>query len=310
MSVPAIRVKNLTKHFKNKVALAGITFEVQPGEIFGYVGPNGAGKTTTIRILLGSMTPTGGTAEIFGQNVTQDREQLNRTVGFVLEELGLYDRLTAHQNVDYYARLYGLTRDERSERISRLLEQVGLERQGNQAAGAFSKGMRKRLAIARALVHNPSLLFLDEPTEGLDPEGRKAILDLLESLAQRLTILLTSHNLDEVQRICSRIGILRCGQLLACDTLENLARARDDRGLEITLLTATPPARLDSILTTLSFLKGYQLDGLSLRIGLSDMAFAPTLLKRLLDEGIAVAEVRPVVRSLEDVYLSLMKGGS
>ncbi len=218
-----IEIQNLTKDFNGKTVLNGISFEVEEGEIFGYLGPNGAGKTTTLRIILGLLKPTTGEVLVMGKNLGDDEEQRKR-VGVVLESDGLYDRLTAYDNLDYYAQLYGIS--DRKGRLKQLLEFVELYERRNDKVGDFSTGMKRKLALARSLIHEPDILFFDEPSIGLDPEAQRMVRDLILRLSkeEKRTVFLNSHDLDEVQRICTRIAILQKGKLKAYDTVENLRR--------------------------------------------------------------------------------------
>ena len=228
-----VEVEDLVKEFNGKQVLHGVTFHVKRGEVFGLLGPNGAGKTTTIRILLGLLKPTSGKALVLGGSLAED-SRLRRRVGVVLEGDGLLARLSAYENLDFYARVYGL-RDsvERGRRIRELLELVGLYDARNMKVGYFSSGMRRRLALARALIHYPEVLFLDEPTSGLDPEAKAMVRDLVAKLSRKdgVTVLYTSHDLGEVEKICSRIAVLVKGRIVAQGTLDNLL-GRPYRSLE------------------------------------------------------------------------------
>lgn len=212
-----IEVQNLTKTFNGKTVLNGITFEVKEGEIFGYLGPNGAGKTTTMRITLGLLKPTSGNALVLGQNLGEN-EGLRNKVGVLLENDGVYDKLSAYENLDYYAQLYGLSDSiERKRRIEELLDFVGLSNRKKDKVGNFSKGMKRKLGLVRAMIHNPDILFFDEPSSGLDPEAQRMVRDLILRLSteEKRTVFLNSHDLDEVQRVCTKIAILQDGEIKA-----------------------------------------------------------------------------------------------
>ncbi len=232
-----IEIQNLTKTFNGKIVLKDISFKVKEGEIFGYLGPNGAGKTTTMRIILGLLNPTSGNAFVLGQNLGEN-EKLRNKVGVLLENDGVYDKLSAYENLDYYAQLYGISDGvERKRRIGELLEFVGLSDRRNDKVGEFSKGMRRKLALARAIAHEPEVLFLDEPSSGLDPEAQIMVRELILQLSAEMgvTIFLNSHDLDEVQRICSKIAILQSGEIKTHDTVKNLRDKMGKPRVEITL---------------------------------------------------------------------------
>ena len=201
-----IEVKNLVKEFNGRKVLDGISFEVEEGEVFGYLGPNGAGKTTTLRIILGLLNPTSGEAIVMGRNLAED-DEARKKVGVVLENDGLYENLSAFDNLEYYAQLYDVS--NRKEKIEDLLRFVGLYGR-NEKVGFFSKGMIRKLAIARAIINDPEVLFLDEPSSGLDPDAQRMVRNLILELSKEgKTVFLNSHDLDEVQRICDRIAILQ-----------------------------------------------------------------------------------------------------
>lgn len=216
-----IEVSGLTKTFNKKKVLNNITFSVQKGEVFGFLGPNGAGKTTTMLILLGLLQPDSGSAEVMGAALG-DNPDLRRKTGVVLEKPGMYSNLTASTNLAYFSRLYGI--EVGGKGIEEMLERVGLGPAAEQKVGTFSTGMEKRLALARALLHGPKVLFLDEPTAGLDPEAQIEFRSTIKRLSEEndMTVFLNSHNLDEVQKICSSVAILDKGTVRAWDTLTNL----------------------------------------------------------------------------------------
>lgn len=219
MKTTAIQVTNLTKQFKTDVALAGISFQVQAGEIFGLLGPSGAGKTTTIKILTGQLAPTNGLAEVLGQPVTNLTEKSYAQIGIVTHQSGLYDRLTVNQNLNYFAQLYQL----KPARVTTVLKQVGLEADRNKRASKLSQGMRQRLILARAILHQPKVLFLDEPTSGLDPMTTQAIHGLIRDLqAHGTAILLTTHNMAEATALCDQVALLNNGHFAELGTPQAL----------------------------------------------------------------------------------------
>ncbi|HMF31256.1 MAG TPA: ABC transporter ATP-binding protein, partial [Candidatus Lokiarchaeia archaeon] len=207
-----IDAQNLTKKFGTLTAVDDLTFHVEEGEIFGLLGPNGAGKTTTMRMLASLISITSGKASVgeFDVGNKGDSLKIRQMIGLLPDNFGLYNDLTAYENIDFYGRLYGCTATQRTENIERLLKMLDLWEQKDLRVGPFSKGMKQKVAIARALVHDPAILFLDEPTANLDPESSKTVRDfILELKNANKTIFLNTHNLDEAQRICDRIGILK-----------------------------------------------------------------------------------------------------
>jgi ABC-2 type transport system ATP-binding protein len=219
-----ITVENLTKKFGEVTAVEGLTFQVNKGEVFGFLGPNGAGKTTTIRMLCCLISKTSGEATIDDYEIGKptDSVQIRKMIGLVPDNVGLYEDLTAFENLDFYGKLYEVHEGRRRENIERFLKMLGLWDRKDARAGSFSKGMKQKLALARALVHEPKLLFMDEPTANLDPESAKTVRDfILEVKKQGGTIFLNTHNLDEAQRVCDRIGIIKT-RLLRVGTPEQL----------------------------------------------------------------------------------------
>ena len=305
-----IEVQNLTKTFNGKTVLKDISFEVKEGEIFGYLGPNGAGKTTTMRIILGLLNPTSGNAFVMGQNLGEN-EELRNKVGVLLEDDGVYDRLSAYENLDYYAQLYGLSDGvERKRRIEELLESVGLSDRINDKVGRFSKGMRRKLALARAIVHEPEVLFLDEPSLGLDPEAQIMVRDLILQLSEEMgvTIFLNSHDLDEVQRICSKIAILQSGEIKAHDTVKNLGDKMGKPRVEITLSESKDAEKALNILNSQDFVSDCERDDSRITAVIRNEK-SSTILSVLMRNGIVVEEIKWVTKSLEDVYLDIVQKG-
>jgi len=306
----AIEIQNLTKEFNGKTVLKDISFEVNEGEIFGYLGPNGAGKTTTMRIILGLLNPTSGNAFVLGQNLGEN-EKLRNKVGVLLENDGVYDKLSAYENLDYYAQLYGLSDSiERKRRIGELLEFVGLSDRRNDKVGEFSKGMRRKLALARAIAHEPEVLFLDEPSSGLDPEAQIMVRALVLQLSAEMgvTIFLNSHDLDEVQRICSKIAILQSGEIKAHDTVKNLRDKLGKPRVEITLSDSKDAEKALNILNSLDFVSDCERDDSRITAVIRDEK-SSTILSVLMKNGIVVEEIKRVTKSLEDVYLDIVQKG-
>ncbi len=227
----AIEVQNLTRSYDGLQAVNGISFAVELGEIFGFLGPNGAGKTTTIRMLTGQLRPTSGQAAVMGFDVAAQRQQLKPCIGVVFEHQNLYERDSARGNLRFYARLYGVDKS----RVEVVLRQVGLDGRSRDKVKTYSNGMKQRLLIARALLHEPQVLFLDEPTAGLDPNVARDIRAIVADLArQGVTVFLTTHYMEEADQLCHRVAIVDQGQIVALDTPANLKVAHGN-GEKVTL---------------------------------------------------------------------------
>lgn len=219
-----ITVSALTKKFGDFTAVDGVSFEVQRGEVVGYLGPNGSGKTTTMRMLLGLLRPTAGSATVLGYDIIRDAERLRPLVGYMSQKFALYEDLTVRENLAFYGGVYGLTPAQLKPRLAELLPLIGLAGRETERAGALSGGWRQRLAMGIALVHQPQLLFLDEPTSGVDPAARREFWDIIYALAERgVTVFVSTHYLDEAE-YCGRLGLMNQGRLLALDTPSALKR--------------------------------------------------------------------------------------
>ncbi|MFA5015537.1 MAG: ABC transporter ATP-binding protein [Actinomycetota bacterium] len=226
-----ISIENVKKSLGNREILKGISFAVGKGDIFGYLGPNGAGKTTTIRILLGLLKANSGNLNILGQDI--NLSETRRKIGFVLDLDGLYENMTAEENMLFYSQIYGLTKT--SKRIDKLLIMMDLKDRSKDKVGTYSRGMRQRLALARAMIHDPEVLILDEPTAGVDPSGQIEMRQIMLNIAHKenKTIFLSSHNLDEVQRICNRIALIDRGEIKLYGELESLRQKMGKGGIAI-----------------------------------------------------------------------------
>lgn len=227
-----IEATDLRRNFGRKEAVAGISFSVRRGEIFGLLGPNGAGKTTTIRLLTGQIDPDGGRAMVAGCDIVKDRARLKERIGVVFEDQNLYERLSARRNLEFSCWLYGLP----ASRADEVLELVGLRDRAKDPVRTFSNGMRQRVMIARALLHRPPMLFLDEPSRGLDPIAAREVRQTVEQLSQQgMTILLTTHLMDEADQLCQHVAFIVNGHLVANDTPRNLKLAHGQRSLVVTV---------------------------------------------------------------------------
>lgn len=227
----AVEAENLTRTFNGLRAVDGLTFTVAEGEVFGFLGPNGAGKTTTIRMLTGQLKPSAGRARVAGCDVGSEQDRLKPQIGVVFEYQNLYERLSGRENLAFSARLYGVN----GRRADELLEQVGLSERAGDRVQHYSNGMKQRLLIARALLHRPSVLFLDEPTRGLDPSMSREIRQLVAELAdQGVTIFLTTHYMEEADQLCGRVAFVNKGHMVALDTPERLKLAYGQRCVTVT----------------------------------------------------------------------------
>ena len=308
-----IRTEELTKIFSRGrndpgvVAVDHLNLEVDEGEVFGFLGPNGAGKTTTVRMLTCLIGPTSGNAWVNHFEVGLDDKAIRRSVGILTETPGLYDRLSAQMNLEIYAHLYEV-RDVQGQ-VEKYLRMLGLWDRRMDVTGNFSKGMKQKLAICRALLHEPQVLFLDEPTSGLDPEATRLVHDFIVDLrGQGRTIFICTHNLDEADRLCDHIGVMK-QKLLVMDTPENL-RSRLYGRKVVFHLRQVDPGMLD-LVKSLPFAREVQRldmeDGPKIIVALDDPeAQNPIIVRRLVEAGADVQFVGELKHSLEDVYLSLM----
>ncbi|NLS78680.1 MAG: ABC transporter ATP-binding protein [Chloroflexi bacterium] len=304
-----IVTKGLTRQFSPRrgseiVAVDHLNLEIQRGEIFGLLGPNGAGKTTTVRMLSCLIAPSSGEAHVGGQAVGQDDRQIRRIVGLLTESPGLYEKLDAYTNLAFYANLYEVQDVERQ--VKRYLDMLGLWGRHREPVVGFSKGMKQKLAIARALIHEPQVLYLDEPTAALDPEAAKTVRDFVEELkVEGRTILLCTHNLDEAERLCDRIAVLKT-RLIAVDTPSNLRRRIFGRRAQVRLRQVTPEM-VDAV-RALPSVHGVEQADSQLYISLDDPdAATPLIVRRLVELGGEIQQVTEQTHSLEETYLSLIK---
>ena len=301
----AIETDRLSRAFGSLVAVEELTLAIPRGAVFGFLGPNGAGKTTTVRLLTGLIAPTGGTAVVAGHRLGVADEAIRRSVGLLTESPGLYDRLSALQNLIFFGRLYGLATGRARDQARRYLRLMGLWERRDDPVGGFSKGMRQKLAIARALLHEPAVIFLDEPTVGLDPEAARTVRGVIKELrAEGRTIFLTTHNLPEADELCDLIGVFRT-RLLRLDTPANLRAALFGHGTLVRLAGEAAPwlpaAR------ALPFVRDIAAENGALRVTLDDPdAHNPALVQTLVAAGAPIRYVEPITASLEEVYLELM----
>jgi ABC-2 type transport system ATP-binding protein len=303
----AIRLDNLTRHFRTVRAVNNLSLDVPAGTILGFLGPNGAGKTTTIHLLLGLLEPTRGSARVLGFDSRTQGGEIRERTGALLEHTGLYEHLTAEENLEFYGRIWRLSPTERRKRAEELLTNMGLWDRRADRVGSWSRGMKQKLALARAILHNPPLVFLDEPTAGLDVLAAQAVRDELAALAgSGITIFLTTHNMTEAERLCGQVAVIRNGTLIALghpDELRGSSAARVEvvgSGFDqqlLGILRARPDVTAAEMLN----------DRLSIETS-ADADVAP-LVDLMVNAGVRVEEIRRGKASLEEVFLTLMEEG-
>jgi ABC-2 type transport system ATP-binding protein len=299
-----ISLEHVSKRLGHRMVLKDVSLAVYKGDIFGFLGPNGAGKTTSIRIMLGLFLPDTGKAVVLGRDSREDN--VRQKIGFVLETDGLYDNLTAFDNLLYYGRIYDLPQME--DRIIWAVKTVGLEDRIRDKVGAYSKGMRQRLALARAILHNPDVLILDEPTAGVDPSGqieiRQIMLDLVHK--QGKTVLLSSHNLDEVQRICNRIALIHQGEIRLYGEKDKLQREMSHGEMVIETSEPVPAAALAELMA----LPGVSLkaqESKVLTLAIARDAEVTGIVSLLAARGVGIEQVKKQTASLEEIYTTILK---
>jgi ABC-2 type transport system ATP-binding protein len=304
-----IQTQNLTKIFtigKNEEipAVVDLTLSVQEGEVFGFLGPNGAGKTTTLRMLTSLIGPTSGEAWVNGFSIREEGQDIRRSVGILTENPGLYERLSALKNLTIYANLYDV--ENVSAQVSKYLQMLGLWDRKDDPAGSFSKGMRQKLAIARALLHEPKVIFLDEPTSGLDPEAARLVRAFIEELrSQGRTIFMCTHNLEEADHLCNQIGIFR-SHLIEIDTPKALRRKYFGRQVVFHLRTADPTWA--TAIKGLEGVNNVELVDQKLVVSLQDPErINPQIIRNLVENGADIQFVGELRHSLEDVYLQTIR---
>jgi ABC-2 type transport system ATP-binding protein len=296
---PAVAVEGLSKRYGDLEAVKGIGFEVPPGEVFGFLGPNGAGKTTTIGMLCTLVRPTGGAARVAGHDIVADRDEVRRNIGLVFQDPTLDAYLTAEQNLRFHGELYGLPRDVMDERIALVLDMVDLTDRKDGKVETFSGGMKRRLEIARGLLHSPRVLFLDEPTVGLDPQTRSAIWGYIDQLKETedITIFLTTHYMEEAE-YCDRIAIIDHGEIVVLDTPEKLkANVGKDR---VQIVTGDDEAAIAALKDRFGIDAGVHEGAVTFAVS-SGEEFVPRLFAEL---GVPIRSVHVARPSLDDVFMN------
>jgi len=300
-----IETKGLTRRFDGLLAVDHLNLSVSKGEVFGVLGPNGAGKTTTVRMLATLIGISEGEAWVAGLRVGEKDAEIRAKIGILTESPGLYERLPVEANLRFFARLHSLSPDEETRQIDKYLSLLGLNEKRKVPAATLSKGMKQKLALARAVLHEPEVLFLDEPTSALDPEAAKVVREFIQDLrAHGRTIILCTHNLFEADLLCDRIGILK-QRLLRVDTPAGLRASL--YGQKVAIELANPSPGLETVISGLPFVHSVERQDASLVIGLDNPdANNPVVISKLVEAGAQVRYVRPVEHSLEDAYLKLV----
>ncbi len=299
----AIEVENLTKKFNGFVAVDDVSFSINRGEIFGLLGPNGAGKTTTISMLSTLLRPTSGSARVNGFEITNQEDAVRKSIGVVFQDQSLDEELTAYENMDFHGRLYRIPRNERQQKIVALLTLVGLDEKRDNLVKTFSGGMRRRLEIARGLLHEPKVLFLDEPTLGLDPQTRNHLWAYIERLntEKGITIILTTHYMDEADRLCNRVAIIDKGKIIAANTPEKL---KEEIGGDVITIKASERDRLLAQLKTLAWVEHVESHDGFVTINLRNAEKHVAELAQLsATNGIDIESISIRKPTLEDVFL-------
>lgn len=299
-----ITTENLTKKFDDFTAVDNISFSVKKGEIFGFLGPNGAGKTTTIKMLTTLLYPTKGSAKVASFDIIKERDKVRKNIGVVFQDPALDTELTGQENLDFHARMYGLSKDERKERIKEVLKLVDLEDKKDAFVKHYSGGMKRRLEIARGLMHYPTILFLDEPTLGLDSQTRQAIWAYIRKMnkEENTTIFLTTHYMDEADHLCDRVGIIDHGKILVIDTTNNLKNSVGD---DLITLSSTDDENLLKRLNKESWIKNTKKEETSLILSVEKgEEKIPTVIEIAQSLNIKIKSISVRKPTLDDVFLS------
>jgi ABC-2 type transport system ATP-binding protein len=300
----AIETFDLSRHFGSFTAVDNINFYVPKGEIFGLLGPNGAGKTTTIRMLCGIIRPSAGNASVLGFDIRKDAEEIKKNIGYMSQKFSLYDDLTAIENLNFYASIYGVPRSDRSKRIQNLIDQSGLRGVEKELTSSLSGAWRQRLALACAIAHKPPMLFLDEATAGVDPLSRREFWDLIYEMASEgISILATTHYMDEAE-YCNTIGMMYQAQMIALASPDTL---KDSMPGVLVQITCDQPLRAQEISDQIPGVMDAAIHGVRLHVTLKDEKQVNNLTSALQTAGIQVTEIETILPSLEDVFINMVE---
>jgi ABC-2 type transport system ATP-binding protein len=300
----AIETFELSRHFGSFIAVDKVNFYVPKGEIFGLLGPNGAGKTTTIRMLCGIILPTSGNASVLGFDIRKDAEEIKKNIGYMSQKFSLYDDLTAIENLNFYAAIYGVPKSDRNKRIQNLIDQSGLRGVEKELTRSLSGAWRQRLALACAIAHKPPMLFLDEATAGVDPLSRREFWDLIYEMASEgISILATTHYMDEAE-YCNTIGMMYQAQMIA---LASPDRLKDEMPGVLVQITCDQPLRAEEISDQVPGVMDAAIHGVRLHVTLKNESHVNNLTSTLQNAGIQVIEIETILPSLEDVFINMVE---
>jgi len=306
-----IQLRNLTRSFGSNCAINNISFSVEEGEVFGLLGPNGSGKTTLVRLLNGVLAPTSGSVTIFDRDVMAEGAYVRARTGVLTETPSLYERFTAKKNLTFFGRFYGIPDAELTSRVHQILELLDLADRADEPVGGFSRGMKQRLAIARALIHDPQVIFLDEPTSGLDPQSSRQVDGIIHELAsdKGKTIFLCTHNLAEAQALCSRVAMINKGKILALGSIRELTELLwKALPLEMEFLTAIP----DAVISSIREMNGVTVESVrenTLTLRVTGKHLIPPVIHAAIRHGGEVFRVTPRDYSLEEIYFTVQEQG-
>jgi len=298
-----ITVENLKKYYKDVKAVGGISFKVNSGEIFGFLGPNGAGKTTTIKMLVTLLKPTEGTAKIVGYDIRKYPDKIRNNIGIVFQDPALDDILTGKENLDFHARMYGIKKGEKEKRVKEVLKLVSLEERADALVKNYSGGMRRRLEIARGLMHFPKILFLDEPTLGLDPQTRRTIWNYIKDLneKEKITIFLTTHYMEEADYLCNRVAIIDYGKILVIDKPSKL---KNKIGKDVITISCSNSKSCADLLKREKWVESIKIHNSNITIGIKEVEKKLPLLIRIAERNnIKIKSIDIRKPTLEDVFL-------
>lgn len=306
-----IRTQGLTKDFGKLRAVDNLNLNVKKGQTYGFLGPNGAGKSTTIRMLTGFLRPTSGTIEIMGMDMLKNPMNVRERMGIVPDQFGFYPLLTADEHLTFYGKLYGMNPTDLKENIDKLIPLVGLEERREAKLGEYSHGMKQRMAIAQALLNDPDILFLDEPTTGLDPQGSFETRRMIKKLSEGgLTIFVSSHLLFEIQEIASHVGIIQSGRLIRQDTIDNIKTVTSKSGGITAFVLLDKAGDLPGLLRDMNGVTGVEpIDSKGFKVHLEGRSFISDLSKKIADSEFGLVSIYEMQTTLEQVFLELTGGG-
>ncbi len=302
--VSAVSVHQLTKRFGSFAAVDQVSFEIPRGEIFGLLGPNGAGKTTTIRMLCGIFPPSDGEGRVLGFDIVKDAEEIKKNIGYMSQKFSLYNDLTARENIEFYAAIYGVPRKQRTERVQEMIRMAGLEHHSNERTQNLSGAWRQRLALACAVVHNPPMLFLDEATAGVDPVSRREFWDLIYDLAATgVTVLATTHYMDEAE-YCNMIGMMYRGELIAYASPDEL---KDSLHGVLFQVECSDPMNAMSALEEVPWVQDVSIHGVLLHVIVDKSSREKAIQKLMSARGIGIIRMEESIASLEDIFIAFVE---